>query len=146
MYYNNLRAFKLISITTLSLLLFFPVSVSAVESYETQIADLQHAGDTDKAVDIARKYLETINKKYDKDHENNFRASYLLGRALFMDAQYEEAIKILSATLSAYENKAGEDHPALEPYITSLSALYYTVSRFEDGDRIARKARGLRNQ
>lgn len=146
MYYNNLRTFKLISITTLSLLLLFPAFTSAAEPYETQITDLQHAGDTDKAVALARKYLETVNKKYNNDHENNLRASYVLGRALFMDAQYEEAIKILGATLSAFEKKLGEDHPGLEPYITSLSALYYTVSRFEDGDRISRKARGLRNQ
>lgn len=141
------KAFRYVNVFLLCgvMFIFFPTAGFS-SSYKIDIANLQYAGDTDKAVELAREYRKAMLEKYGENHSNTLSSGYILGQALFMDGQYEEAIKVLSMSLTAYEKKEGSDHPGLEPYIISLSALYYTVSRFEDGDRIAQKAKNLKRQ
>ncbi len=125
---------------TLSLL---QASIIDSKDYSDRITYLQFEGSPEKAVELARKYVTEETQKYGPDHKKTYQAMLILGQALFMDAKYEEASKVLTSSLAGYEKLVGVESKDLKPYLDSLSTLFFTMSRYPEAYKLAHRANSL---
>ncbi len=142
-HYLTLLFFLLFSTTGLSVSLS-QASIKDSNEYPDRVHYLQCQGALAEAVELARKYVGEEKQKFGADHKKTYEAIWVLGQALFMNAEYNEASSVLASGLSGYEKLVGADSHVLRPYLESLSTLLFTMSRYPEAQKLAARVNKLK--
>jgi tetratricopeptide (TPR) repeat protein len=108
------------------------------------MAELRGAGESDRAVVVAKEALEVAEKNVGSDHPDVAESLNNLALLYQRKGDYAQAEPLYKHALAIKEEVLGPDHPSLATNLDNLAALYRATEREEEAEVLEQRATRIR--
>ena len=114
------------------------------DALNVEMAELRGAGESDRAIVVAKKALEVAEKNVGSDHPDVAKSLNNLAALYGTQGDYAQAEPLYKHALAIKEEVLGPDHPSLATNLDNLAALYRATEREEEAEVLEQRATRIR--
>jgi len=106
--------------------------------------DLRRAGKYDRAIVVAKKALDLVEKTLGRDHPDVVKSLDNLALLYKTQGQYTQAVPLYVRSLVILVKALGPDHPHVCASLENMAELYRATNRPKEADALDRRAAKIR--
>ncbi len=119
---------------------FEKVAGAEWDALNTEMAELRRAGESDRAVVVAKKALEVAEKNVGSNHPDVAESLNNLAALYGTQGDYAQAEPLYKRSLAIWEKALGPDHPDVAISLENMAVLFRATGRAKEAEVLERRA------